>query len=192
LFETWFPATSVQSQSHFFCNKANAAIRRSLWADYQYDEALTGLEDLHMAKRLHENGYQIAYAADASIVHVHDETYPQIYNRYRREAIALKQIMPSDTFALSDFFRLLTANVLNDLFHAAKERVFLQHAASIVMCRVMQFWGNYRGASGRTEISADLRRRFYYPHELIKKGDAFESDQAGKLIDYTAPDGDQG
>ena len=48
-FKQWFPETPNFKQDHPFCNNANSAIRKSLWAQRPYDETLTGLEDLAWA-----------------------------------------------------------------------------------------------------------------------------------------------
>jgi rhamnosyltransferase len=149
LFARWFPDVSNPAQEHPFCNNANAALRRSLWLQMPYNETLPGLEDLDWANRVMQAGYRIAYAADATIVHVHNETPSRIYNRYRREAIAFKRIFPNEYFSLWDFVRLFTANVANDWYHAWHDRVLPVQFRSIVVFRLMQFWGTYRGFSLR-------------------------------------------
>jgi len=164
IFAKWFPKESNPQQDHPFCNNANAAVRRSLWERLPYDETLTGLEDLDWAKRAMQLGYKISYAADAEIVHVHDETPKSIYNRYRREAIALKHVFPHERFNLWDFVRLFAANSATDCYHAWHDKVFLQNVASIFSFRFMQFWGTYRGFSQTGPIGTRLRQRFYYPN----------------------------
>src|SRR3972149_2973888 len=92
VFHQWYPDVSQPRQPTAFCNNANAAIRKSLWERNRYDESLTGLEDLAWAKWAKEQGGEIAYAAEAEIIHVHNETPHVVFNRYRREAMAFKQI----------------------------------------------------------------------------------------------------
>jgi glycosyltransferase involved in cell wall biosynthesis len=43
VFEKWFPLKSNHYQSTPFYNNANCAIRKSLWLQQKYNEALTGL-----------------------------------------------------------------------------------------------------------------------------------------------------
>jgi glycosyltransferase involved in cell wall biosynthesis len=164
IFAQWFPKESNPHQDHPFCNNANAAIRRSLWERLPYDETLTGLEDLDWAKRAMQLGYKISYAADAEIVHVHDETPASVYNRYRREAIALKHIFPHEHFNFWDFVRLFAANSATDCYRAWHDRVLLDNLGCILGFRFMQFWGTYRGFSQRGPIGNRLRQRFYYPN----------------------------
>lgn len=160
----WFPARSVADQRHAFCNNANAAVRRSIWAEQPYDEELTGLEDLDWAKKALEAGHRIAYVATAPIVHVHEETFPQLVNRYRREAIAHKRIYHEQHMSAFDAIRLSASNILSDYWHAARDGVLARNLGSIPAFRIAQFLGTYRGFGQRGEASAMLRRHFYYPH----------------------------
>lgn len=185
VFAKWFPEQANPNQTYPFCNNANAAIRRSIWEDISYDETLTGLEDLEWAKQARKSGYKIAYVADAPVVHVHDETPSRTYNRYLREAIALKRIFPEEQFSFGDFLRLFIGNVISDSFHAWHDGVINKKASEIVMFRLMQFWGTYRGY--RVRINNKLRAKFYYPNGL--KRIKSESDNKSKLyrpIDYAS------
>lgn len=185
VFTTWFPNHSLLKQPHPFCNNANAAIRRSLWMKQPYDETLTGLEDLDWAKKIMAQGYHIAYAAEAEIVHVHDETPRRIYNRYRREAIALKHIFPQENFKFRDFLRLLATNVASDYYHAWHDKVLNQNLLSIPIFRLMQFWGTYRGFIQRSIVTSQLRQTFYYPRSLSRSSNISATDINRPAIDYT-------
>src|SRR5512139_786696 len=141
VFHQWYPDHSAPNQATSFCNNANAAIRRSTWEQNQYDETLTGLEDLAWAKWAKEQGYAIAYVAEAEIVHVHNETPRGVFNRYRREAMAFKRIHPEAHFNLYDFLRLASMNILSDLRHARRERMFWKNLGQVIWFRVLQFHG---------------------------------------------------
>jgi rhamnosyltransferase len=164
IFKSWFPEKTVSKQESPFCNNANCAIRRSLWKENRYDEKLTGLEDLDWAKQLLKKGYYLSYQSEAVIYHIHDEAYQQIYNRYRREAIALKHIFPEVKFGLYDFIMMSGVNIFNDSVSAIKDRCFWKNLASIFLFRLHQFFGTYTGHSyNKPEIAMELKRRFYYP-----------------------------
>jgi len=166
LFNKWFPASSNYDQRISFCNNANCAIRKELWEQQPYDENLTGLEDLDWASKIQAKEYKIAYEALAPIVHVHDETFSRIKNRYRREALALKIIYPHERFSFFHFLKLTTANICSDSFHAIYDGIFLKKFTSIVGFRYMQFWGTYLGYSQKQQPNETLRKRLYYPNEL--------------------------
>ena len=166
IFAHWFPEASVANQSHPFCNNANAAIRRSLWEKHPYNESLTGLEDLEWANWAIKKGYLLAYVAEAEIVHIHHEIPKAVYNRYRREAMAFKQIFPEEHFGFWDFLRLYSSNVFSDSWHALKDGMLFTNIKNILWFRFMQFWGTYRGYQQTGPINPSLRQTFYYPREF--------------------------
>ena len=175
-FRQWFPEIPNFKQSYPFCNNANAAIRRELWESRPYDETLTGLEDLAWARKIMDEGFRVAYAADAVIIHVHDETPPQVFNRFKREAMAFKYIFPQEEFRFRTLIRLFLTNLLSDWGQAIKERTFFRVAWSVVWFRWLQFYGTYRGYRQSGPVTGQLRRVFYYPAE--EKDQSIERNQA--------------
>jgi len=159
----WFPEGSNLHQTQPFCNNANAAIRRALWEQHPYDESLTGLEDLAWAKWAVGEGHQLAYVAEAEVIHVHNETPRGVQRRYEREAMAFKRLYPEAHFSLYDFVRTALANIANDLRHAARAAVLWRSLAGIFWFRWMQFWGTYQGYRHSAELDWQLRQTFYYP-----------------------------
>lgn len=162
IYQQWYPEQSQPRQATAFCNNANAAIRKNLWEKNPYDETLTGLEDLAWAKWAKEQRYAIAYVAEAEIVHVHNETPQGVFNRYRREGMAFKQIYPEAHFSLYDFLRLTAMNILSDLWHAAREGVLRKNIPSIFWFRFMQFHGTRLGYRESGLLTPQLRETFYY------------------------------
>jgi len=165
IFHQWYPDLSKLNQETAFCNNANAAIRKSLWEENNYDETLTGLEDLAWAKWAKEGGHSIAYVAEAEIIHVHNETPRGVFNRYRREAMALRKIYPEAHFNFYDFLRLTITNILSDLWHAVREGVLLKNISSIFWFRFMQFHGTRMGHRETSLVTPQLRETFYYARE---------------------------
>lgn len=163
IFEKYFPHTSQMPQAGFFCNNANSALLRSVWQQYQFDESLTGLEDMHLAKQLTSKGMAIGYVAEAVVHHLHDETWARIKNRFEREAIALQYIMPEVHLSLSDFLRYTCASILHDFGVAIQGRRFLKYAPEIVMYRIAQYWGSYRGNHYLRKVSHQRKERYFYP-----------------------------
>jgi rhamnosyltransferase len=168
VFESWFPPVSVARQPHNFCNNANCAVRRDAWIERRYDEVLTGLEDLAWAKQARQQGGQIAYVAEAAIAHVHEETWLRVRNRYRREAMALRQIEPSIRFGFFDFVGLTVSNTMSDLYAARRQGVLAREWRSIALFRFNQFFGTWQGHSSPGEVDGALRNRFYYPASETK------------------------
>ena len=167
LFKKYFPAVSSIPQTGFFCNNANAAISRSVWKTYQFNEEVTGLEDMQLAKRLVNDHGKIAYVADAAVFHIHDETWIQTKRRYEREAIALQQIMPEVHVSVPDFFRYLLAGIASDIGSALSERRLIREFVGIVKFRTAQYWGTYRGNHDHRKLSQKRKEHYYYPNKHI-------------------------
>ena len=88
-FERVFPAKAqLMDDEHVFVNNANSAVRRDLWELHKFDEGLPGLEDAEWAKYWIPLGKEVRYEPDASIFHVHTETWAQVRHRFYREGIA--------------------------------------------------------------------------------------------------------
>jgi rhamnosyltransferase len=182
LLEQWFPMQSRRERDNPFCNNANAAIRRDVWCGQPYDERLTGLEDLAWAKGIIERGKALAYVAEAPVVHVHDEGFSQIVNRYRREAIAHKAIYPQQSLDARSAVRLCVSNVARDLAAAQRRGELTAHFADIIAFRTAQFYGTLQGFSQSGPVTETLKRRFYYPPSATDSvGDVA---QRGNAIDY--------
>ena len=163
IFRQWYPDTDVINQRTAFCNNANAAIRRSLWEQHAYDETLTGLEDIAWAKWVQLKGREVVYAANAEVIHIHQETARGVYDRYRREAMAFKCLFPESYFSAYDCIRLATTNTLSDLSQAARGHGFWRNFVPVLWFRSMQFWGTYQGYRHSSAVTQKLRQRFYYP-----------------------------
>lgn len=171
VFARWYPEKSNNHQKHPFCNNANAAIRRTLWEQRPYDESLSGLEDLDWANWSLDQGYNIAYTAEGEVVHVHNETPGEVYNRYRREAMAFKRIYPQERFGRMDFIRLVSSNIASDLWHAARQGVLRKNLCGIFQFRWMQLLGTYRGYRQSGPLTWQLRQTFYYPQGILSAPD---------------------
>ncbi len=185
VFTKWFAEHSNLNQDHPFCNNANAAIRRGVWEELPYNAELTGLEDIDWARRAMQLDFKIAYEADAEVVHVHNETSLQTYNRYRREAIALKRIFPEEHFHFADFLRLLLTNVFSDYVHGFRDGPRHREWLAILRFRLMQFWGTYRGFAQRGPVTSRLKQTFFYPNRGGRQARTPTQQEGDRLlVDY--------
>ena len=165
LLKNWFPNKTERHQRTAFCNNANCAIRAKIWRDSQYDEDLTGLEDLAWAKLIQSQGWQINYNHKASIIHIHNESWRQVYNRYLREAIALSIIDPSIRMNFWKFLWLFYQNAISDMRYALSVQKLSNHFFEILIFRFLQFLASWRGLKSPTTLDRELIKRFYYPNE---------------------------
>lgn len=168
LFRKYFPENSAVPQDGFFCNNANAALSADVWAENPFDEEITGLEDMMLAKRLTAEGYGIGYVAEASVIHLHKENWSQVMTRYEREAVAMQRIMPELHVGFLDFLRYATAGAGLDWREAVasgrtRQRSEIKIAAEIALFRFCQYWGTYRGANDHRRLLRERKDRYYYP-----------------------------
>jgi glycosyltransferase involved in cell wall biosynthesis len=182
-FKRMFPEASIIPQRHPLCNNANAAIRRSMWEQRPFDESLSGLEDLDWATWLLGQDHLLAYAAEAVVVHVHNETPRQVFRRYEREAIALSRIRPEEKFGLGSFLRLYVSNVISDSGQALREGCFIREFWSILWFRWIQFLGTYVGFRHSGPVTDEVIQAFYYPNRRVGSGGSV--DRRVEPIDYT-------
>src|SRR4051812_44435730 len=178
----WFPNQNIWDQGHPFSNNANAAVMKSVWDHTPYDESLTGLEDLDFAKKALSRGHKIAYVADAPVVHVHEETWSTIRNRYRREAMAYARIVEGSKMSLPSAVVLALSNIASDYKDAVKLNRVRATALSIPRFRFAQFIGAWEGFQAPAHVSAGLLERFYSPAD----SKAYDpSPEPGRKIEYS-------
>lgn len=164
IFDKYFPEESKIPQNGFFCNNANSAIQRKTWFEFKFDEDVTGLEDMELAKRYCEQDGKVAYVADAAVYHIHNESWSQTRRRYEREAIALQKIMPEVHVGRLDIIRYIWASVTSDAQAAVKDRCFMREIFGIVKFRVAQYTGTYRGNHDLRKLSKKRKENYYYPN----------------------------
>lgn len=163
IFDKYYPLTSQIPQEGFYCNNANSAILKSVWKKYSFDEDLTGLEDMELSQRLVKDGGKIAYTADASVYHYHDESWPQVKRRFERESIALQQIMPQIHISYLDMVRYILSSVFKDWTAALAEGTLLRHFSEIILYRFYQYWGSYVGNHDHRKLSHAQKEAYFYP-----------------------------
>lgn len=169
IFEKYFPEISEIPQDGFFCNNANSAISRDIWETFKFNEDLTGLEDMELAKRYVESGGSVAYIADAPVFHIHNETWVQTKRRYERETLALRVIMPEARISFVDMCRYIAISILNDVGVSLKQGNFINVFVQIVFFRTAQYFGSYRG-NRMSKADADRRREtYFYPKDVFRK-----------------------
>jgi len=168
IFDKYFPSVSKVPQSGIFCNNANAAIARSAWSEFKFNEQVTGLEDMELSKRYCSQGGQIAYVAEACIYHIHNESWSQTRRRYERESIALQIIMPEVHISMIDMIRYIWISVISDSQAALKERCFLKEFTGIVKFRIAQYAGGYRGNHEHRALSKRRKEAYFYPSSTLE------------------------
>jgi rhamnosyltransferase len=162
IFAKYFPAQSKIPQAGFYCNNANAALHKSTWQKYRFDEELTGLEDMGLTQRLVKDGGRVAYIAEAGVYHHHSETWPQVRRRFEREAIALQRIMPQVHVGLVDTLRYTVSSVWKD-WHCARKEGAPVKLADIARYRWNQYIGALKGNHEHRKLSHAEKEKYFFP-----------------------------
>lgn len=137
-------------------NNANSAVRKDLWEKYNFDEYLFGLEDMEWAKRLKDRGFKTFYEPKAAVFHIHNETWPQVFNRYRREAIAAARLGLLNPPQVKISVLWILAMILGD-FAVSLPKILLWK--EIIHFRYLQWKGTRQGWFNDREL--DLNRDKY-------------------------------
>lgn len=168
LFAKYFPEFDRLPQEGFFCNNANAAILADVWSKYRFDEECTGLEDMVLARQIVRDGGKIGYVASAPVVHIHEETLRQTRNRYYREALTLREIMPEVHVTVFDAMRYFMAGAAFDLGAAMKQKLFFRKFSEIIGFRYMQYLGAWRGHNEHRRLSRAQKEAYFYPKPALE------------------------
>jgi rhamnosyltransferase len=163
IFEKYYPQQSALPQAGYFTNNANSAVARAVWAQHGFDEELTGLEDMHLAKRMLQASGLVGYVAEAAVYHYHHETWAQVRRRFEREAMALQTIKPEVQLGLLDVLRYLPTSIAHDLRCAAQERRARSLWKEITLYRYHQYVGSWRGHHTHRKLSAAEKEAYFYP-----------------------------
>lgn len=75
----------------FFSN-VSAAIRRSVLLEYPFDEELIMSEDQQFSRDVLRAGYSVVYVSDSVVIHSHNYTLKNAFQRYFDSAYSLKLI----------------------------------------------------------------------------------------------------
>lgn len=144
-------------------NNANSAIRKDLWQKRPFDEYLFGLEDVEWAGHMADDGFKIKYEPKAAIYHIHQEKWPQVFNRFRREAIAAARIgLPSPIQAQPGFLNL-AKNLTQDIF-CSFPNFSLSHLGEIGRFRYYQWKGTRQGWIHDKNVNLNHERQtLFYP-----------------------------
>lgn len=163
IFSKYYPPTNAIPQQGFFCNNANSALTAECWFKYRFDEGLTGLEDLHLARRLVNDGGKVGYTAEAPVFHFHHETWSQVKKRFEREAFALQKICPELLAPRRDLVYYFAVALLGDIRYALRSNRKILHVYTSICYRFSQYWGVWCGQDAHLCLTKRLRDSYYYP-----------------------------
>lgn len=174
------------SDTSGYVNNANSALRKKIWQARPFDEYLFGLEDIEWAKYVIEKGFLAVYEPKAAIFHFHNEKWPQIFNRYRREAIAAARIGLSHPPQAHPDFLWFIASLFQD-FLASLPNISPSRLEEIFRFRYFQWKGTRQGWCRDRGI--DLNRdkyAFFYP--AINQAVVIKNKHQAQIEDVALPE----
>ena len=161
-FKKFFPSSNKDVLFNgFFCNNANSAIKRNVWEKYKFNENITGLEDMYLTQQITQDNMKVSYIPEASVKHIHQENFKQIKNRYERESIALRWIIPDIKITFFEFVKIFFLYIISDFSAAKKEKVFLKNFFSILFFRFAMSYGSYIGNSKSNKLSEKSKKNLF-------------------------------
>ena len=165
-FKRIFSTTSQDSKvPQHYANNANSAIRKELWLETPFDEYLFGLEDIQWAREKAKEGFLIYYEPSAAIYHIHEEKWSQVFNRYRREAIAAVRIGLDEPPQAKLGVLWLCINFLYDVVNSFP-RLSVSRIEEITRFRYFQWKGSRTGwIQGRGIDFNTAKEGIFYPSE---------------------------
>lgn len=161
VFAKYYPSVSVVPQEGYFCNNANSAIHSKAWLKYRFNEVLTGLEDMELAKRLVSAGGSIGYVGTSAVEHIHEEGWKRIKMRYEREAVALSEIEPNLNLGILQAAQMFFVALISDL--KSMKSFSVKRSLEIIMYRVCQFWGSFVGSRASKIRISKMKNEYFYP-----------------------------
>ena len=161
VFKKYYPEHSKTPQTGFFCNNANSAITRKTWERFRFDECLTGLEDMALAKRLVASGGTVSYVASSAVEHIHEEGWNRIKIRYEREAAALVDIEPNLNLSFMQALYLFLLSVIHDII--ALDTKSLLDLGDVIRYRASQYHGSFVGSRASKLHINKMRSEYFYP-----------------------------
>ena len=156
----YYPEQASNPQAGYFCNNATSAILRATWQRLRFDEKLTGLEDMELAKRLVDGGGTVSYVASSVVEHIHEESWSRIKIRYEREAAALVDIEPNLNLSISQAIKLFCLSTLNDF--NAMDKKFSLLIFEIISYRACQYYGSFVGSRASKLRISRMRHEYFY------------------------------
>lgn len=134
----------TQTADPFFSN-ANSIIDRTVWESNKFDEDIPYSEDQKWAKKVQQNGYKIRYVPDAPVVHVHNETIKQVFDRNRNQGRAQQILDPTQNRSLPRTLLRTGQEVALDWVYLMKRRAAPKQFVRAPVYRAAESFGYYRG-----------------------------------------------
>ncbi len=127
-------------------SNANAAVRKWMWEQVRFDEALPACEDLFWAKEVMSRGFSIRYIPCARVFHSHSSSPWYYFRRYRKERCSLKHCLNLPDRTLKDVYVDWKRHVRTDFRFVRENGYSPMWLFHIIVYRLAQELGLYVGS----------------------------------------------
>lgn len=113
----------------FFYSDASSAVKANVFRKLKgYDgKKLPINEDMYIAYKLIINGYRIKYCADSKVIHSHDFTLKQIYERYKLTGKFFKENSYLDNYGTTESGTNLAIYILKRILQEQRYSLLLRY-----------------------------------------------------------------
>ena len=131
----------------FFFSDASSAIKKDTFVKLNgYDgKDLPISEDMYIAYKLIMNGYTIKYCADSKVIHSHDFTYKQLYDRYYITGKFFKQNSYLEQYKVTNSGFGMAKYVLKRAFQEKNIKVLIQFIPNMLSRFIGMKMGKRKG-----------------------------------------------
>lgn len=110
------------SMGMFRMSNANAAVRRSVWERFKFDETVVMSEDVGMCYNVLMNGMKVVYVPEAAVLHCHDRSLWYEFQKAFDSAISLKRMGVLGNPAIGSELRYGLHRMWSEALHWLKRR----------------------------------------------------------------------
>ncbi len=134
----------------------SGAIRKDVWLLFPFDDDIAIAEDQDWARRVLDNGYNIAYASHSLVVHSHNYTNRQLYRIKYSVGLSFHRFDTRSGALIGGFVLAIGGFIVKacgDMWYIWKSGVNtkekIRQMGIALGARAATFWGKYRGWNRR-------------------------------------------
>ena len=164
---SWFGSNYGIQLANPFTNNGNCGYDIDIFKKFEFNEELTGCEDIYLASKILSNEGKIIYGNNIEVQHFHKENYKTIYYRYFRESLALNKIYPYN-FKKRKFIYLFITESIKDISLKLKSNSFKYRSINKILAyRFVKNLAHLKGFKEKNVSTNDIYN--YLKEDSISK-----------------------
>jgi rhamnosyltransferase len=139
----WFPEKN-NFTPNIFCNNGSSAFRYSDWENLEFNEDVTGCEDILYSLELSNIKKSTIYEPNSIVTHFHNEDFRTIFKRYKRESNLIKSLFNHNLNFVKIVYAIFN-EVYSDILFRKNKNYTNSRILDIVKYRVAKNFGQLLG-----------------------------------------------